>query len=82
MGDWVTQSKPDTFAEDILNGRHVKASFETIECYTVKNACVRTKDSPPYKSNPILPKRFKVPKKKMPEEIYGHGRIIEDYSYI
>ena len=61
MADWITQAKPDSFAVDILKGRHVKSSFETIEFYTVKNACVRDKDSKPYKSRPILPKKFKVP---------------------
>lgn len=63
MADWITQSKPDSFAVDILKGRLVKPSFETIEFYTVKNVCVRDKDSKPYNSSPILPKTFKVPSK-------------------
>lgn len=61
MEDIITQAEPDSFAVDILRGRSVKSSFETIEYYTVMDACVRNKDSPPYNSSPILPKELIAP---------------------
>ena len=61
MPDFITQAKPDGFAEDILKGRTVKSSFETIEYYTKMDACVRNKDSKPYNSSPILPKVLIAP---------------------
>ena len=54
MADIVTQAEPDVFAKDILKGRIVKSSFEKIEYYSYKDACVRTKDSKPYNSYPLL----------------------------
>lgn len=62
MQDIVTQAEPDTFAVDVLRNRLVKSSFETIEYYTVMDACVRNKDSKPYNSSPILPKELIAPK--------------------
>ena len=47
MADIITQAEPDTFAVDILKGRCVKSSFETIEYYSMMDACVRNKDSMP-----------------------------------
>ena len=44
MADRITQAEPDGFAVDILKDRRVKSSFETIEYYTMKDACVRRKD--------------------------------------
>ena len=61
MADIITQAEPDSFAVDILRGRRVKSSFETIEYYTVMDACVRNKDSLPYESSPILPKKLIAP---------------------
>ena len=52
--DLITQAEPDGFYKDILKGRRVRASFETIKYYALMDACVRTKDSAPYNSNPIL----------------------------
>ena len=72
MADIVTQAEPDVFAIDILKGRTVKSSFETIEYYSYMDACVKTKDSKPYATSPILPKELMAPRDKMPEEIYGH----------
>lgn len=57
MADIITQARPDSFAVDILRDRRVKSSFETIEYYTVMDACVRNKDSKPYNTSPLLPKR-------------------------
>ena len=62
MADIITQAQPDSFAVDVLRDRGVKCSFETIEYYTVMDACVRNKDSKPYNSSPILPKKLIVPK--------------------
>ncbi len=62
MADIITQAQPDSFAVDVLRDRRVKSSFETIEYYTVMDACVRNKDSKPYNSSPILPKKLIVPK--------------------
>ena len=62
MADIITQAEPDTFAVDILKGRCVKSSFETIEYYTMMDACVRNKDSMPYESSPILPKKLIAPR--------------------
>lgn len=62
MADFVTQAEPDGFAVDILKGRLVKSSFETIEYYSAMDACVRNKDSVPYNCSPLLPKELKAPK--------------------
>ena len=62
MADIITQAQPDSFAVDVLRDRRVKSSFETIEYYTVMDACVINKDIKPYNSSPILPKKLIVPK--------------------
>ena len=62
MADFVTQAEPDGFACDVLRGRLVKSSFETIEYFSHMDACVRTKDSAPYNSCPLLPKELKAPR--------------------
>lgn len=62
MADFITQSEPDGFACDILRGRLTKASSERIEYLSYMDACVRTKDSSPYNSCPLLPKELKAPK--------------------
>ena len=62
MADFVTQAEPDGFAVDILKGRLVKSSFETIEYYSAMDACVRNKDSVLYNCSPLLPKELKAPR--------------------
>ena len=62
MADFITQAEPDGFACDILKGRLVKSSFERIEYLSYMDACVRTKDSAPYNSCPLLPKELKAPR--------------------
>lgn len=61
MEDIITQAEPDKFAVDILRNRRVKSSFETIEYYSAMDACVRNKDSEPYNSSPIIPKKLIAP---------------------
>lgn len=58
MADRITQAEPDRFAVDILKDRRVKSSFETIEYYTMKDACVRTSQSRPYNTYPLIFKGF------------------------
>lgn len=61
MTELITQTKPDVFAIDILKGRCVRTSFETIEYYTKLDACLRNSDSMPYESSPIISRVLVAP---------------------